>query len=211
MLWIPLVRRTREPFGAYVGAARRLAARPTRSSTTPPPARCARRRGSPRPTSSSSTPSATSTARPARRVVSVVYWALVQSDEAEQRGRRRERAAGSPADDLPELAFDHNRDRRLRPLAPAHQARVRRASRTPSSARPSPSPSCARCTRPCCSAARPGELPPHDRGAPARSSPPTSTSRARRTARPRLYRYRLHRRPRRPRPARPSHPLRGRP
>ncbi|MCD2442697.1 NUDIX domain-containing protein [Agromyces sp. SYSU K20354] len=45
---------------------------------------------------------------PDDRVVSVVYWALVQSDEAEQS------AAGPnvrwvPADTMPGLAFDHNR------------------------------------------------------------------------------------------------------
>jgi hypothetical protein len=40
-------------------------------------------------------------------VVSVVYWALVRSEEAE-RASVGENVAWFPADDLPELAFDHN-------------------------------------------------------------------------------------------------------
>ena len=43
----------------------------------------------------------------ADRVVSVVYWALVRSEEAE-RASVGENVAWFPADDLPELAFDHN-------------------------------------------------------------------------------------------------------
>jgi ADP-ribose pyrophosphatase YjhB (NUDIX family) len=43
----------------------------------------------------------------AERVVSVVYWALVRSEEAE-RASVGENVAWFPADDLPELAFDHN-------------------------------------------------------------------------------------------------------
>ncbi|MFP3465819.1 NUDIX hydrolase [Leifsonia sp. SIMBA_070] len=43
----------------------------------------------------------------AERVVSVVYWALVRSDEAE-RARVGQNVRWFPADELPELAFDHN-------------------------------------------------------------------------------------------------------
>lgn len=42
------------------------------------------------------------------RVVSVVYWALVRSDEAEL-ATEGENVQWFPADELPELAFDHNR------------------------------------------------------------------------------------------------------
>jgi len=45
---------------------------------------------------------------PGTRVVSVVYWALVQSDEAEL-AAVGENVQWFPADRLPELAFDHNR------------------------------------------------------------------------------------------------------
>lgn len=43
----------------------------------------------------------------ADRVVSIVYWALVRSDEAARAGVG-ENVAWFPADDLPRLAFDHN-------------------------------------------------------------------------------------------------------
>ena len=45
---------------------------------------------------------------PDARVVSVVYWALVQSDEA-ARATAGPNVRWVPADTLPELAFDHNR------------------------------------------------------------------------------------------------------
>jgi 8-oxo-dGTP diphosphatase len=45
---------------------------------------------------------------PGQRVVSVVYWALVQSDEAEL-AAVGENVQWFPADRLPALAFDHNR------------------------------------------------------------------------------------------------------
>lgn len=45
---------------------------------------------------------------PGQRVVSVVYWALVQSDEAEL-AAVGENVQWFPADRLPVLAFDHNR------------------------------------------------------------------------------------------------------
>jgi 8-oxo-dGTP diphosphatase len=44
---------------------------------------------------------------PGRRVVSVVYWALVRSEEAEL-ATEGENVRWFPADELPELAFDHN-------------------------------------------------------------------------------------------------------
>ncbi|CAN5361532.1 NUDIX domain-containing protein [soil metagenome] len=44
---------------------------------------------------------------PGQRVVSIVYWALVRPDEAE-RATEGENVRWYPADDLPELAFDHN-------------------------------------------------------------------------------------------------------
>lgn len=44
---------------------------------------------------------------PDRRLVSIVYWALVRPDEAE-RVTLGENVQWFPADDLPELAFDHN-------------------------------------------------------------------------------------------------------
>lgn len=44
---------------------------------------------------------------PTGRVVSVVYWALVRSDEAEA-VTVGENVRWFPADELPELAFDHN-------------------------------------------------------------------------------------------------------
>jgi len=45
---------------------------------------------------------------PGARVVSVVYWALVQSDEA-SRATAGPNVRWVPADTLPALAFDHNR------------------------------------------------------------------------------------------------------
>jgi len=45
---------------------------------------------------------------PGQRVVSVVYWALVRSDEAAQ-AAVDENVQWFAADELPELAFDHNR------------------------------------------------------------------------------------------------------
>ncbi|MBX3100031.1 MAG: NUDIX hydrolase [Salinibacterium sp.] len=44
---------------------------------------------------------------PEERVVSVVYWALVRADQAQQ-SREGENVRWFPADDLPQLAFDHN-------------------------------------------------------------------------------------------------------
>ena len=44
---------------------------------------------------------------PSGRVVSIVYWALVRADQAE-RATEGDNVRWFPADDLPELAFDHN-------------------------------------------------------------------------------------------------------
>ena len=44
---------------------------------------------------------------PDGRIVSIVYWALVRADEA-SRATVDENVRWFPADDLPELAFDHN-------------------------------------------------------------------------------------------------------
>jgi 8-oxo-dGTP diphosphatase len=44
---------------------------------------------------------------PDARVVSVVYWALVRAEEAE-RAAEGDNVRWFPADELPELAFDHN-------------------------------------------------------------------------------------------------------
>ena len=44
---------------------------------------------------------------PRERVVSVVYWALVRPDEAD-RAAEGDNVRWFPADELPELAFDHN-------------------------------------------------------------------------------------------------------
>jgi 8-oxo-dGTP diphosphatase len=45
---------------------------------------------------------------PSGRVVSIVYWALVRADEAEQ-AAEGDNVRWFPADELPALAFDHNR------------------------------------------------------------------------------------------------------
>lgn len=44
---------------------------------------------------------------PSGRVVSIVYWALVRADQAD-RATEGENVRWFPADELPELAFDHN-------------------------------------------------------------------------------------------------------
>jgi 8-oxo-dGTP diphosphatase len=106
-LWLPLVRRTREPHlgqwalpGGWLPADEELpaaAARTLRETTGLAPkyleqlytfGDIGRSPGS--------------------RVVSVVYWALVQSDEAAVVAVG-ENVRWFPADHLPELAFDHNR------------------------------------------------------------------------------------------------------
>ena len=171
-----------------LGAARRPAAA-DESLQDAASRTCARPRGSPRATSSSSTPSATLRPLPRQRVVSIVYWALVQPDEAAlaRRARtcswfaRRRAAASSPS--------TTTRSSTTRSGGCATRWSTA-ASRTPSSARPSPSPSSARCYEAVLGKrARPRELPPPDRGHAGASSPPTSTCTGGQHRPPRLYRY----------------------
>ncbi|SDT07315.1 NUDIX hydrolase [Microterricola viridarii] len=105
-LWLPLVRRTREPFqgqwalpGGWLPVDEELgkAAARTLNETTGL---------TPKYLEQLYTFGALDRS-PGRRVVSVVYWALVQSDEA-ARTAEGENVRWFPADDLPELAFDHN-------------------------------------------------------------------------------------------------------
>ncbi|TFD77665.1 NUDIX hydrolase [Cryobacterium fucosi] len=106
-LWLPLVRRTREPFlgqwalpGGGLPAGEELAmaaARTLRETTglTPKYLEQLYTFGDPGRS-------------PGGRVVSVVYWALVQSDEAAH-AVVGDNVQWFPADRLPDLAFDHNR------------------------------------------------------------------------------------------------------
>lgn len=104
VLSIPLVRRTRDPFaGSWAlpgGAADPLesladtAARKLYETTLLAPAYLEQLYAFGEPDRS-----------PTGRVVTVVYWALVRSDLAEQAG---DNVGWFPADELPELAFDHN-------------------------------------------------------------------------------------------------------
>ncbi|PPL14979.1 NUDIX hydrolase [Microterricola pindariensis] len=105
-LWLPLVRRTREPFqgqwalpGGWLPVDEELgkAAARTLNETTGL---------TPKYLEQLYTFGALDRS-PGRRVVSVVYWALVQSDEA-ARAAEGENVRWFPADDLPALAFDHN-------------------------------------------------------------------------------------------------------
>ncbi len=107
VLWTPLVRRTREPqrgFWALPGGwlppneeLEVAAARTLRSTTGL----------SPKYLEQLYTFGEVDRS-PDARVVSVVYWALVQSDEA-ARATAGPNVRWVPADTLPELAFDHNR------------------------------------------------------------------------------------------------------
>ena len=106
-LWLPLVRRTREPYlgqwalpGGGLPADEELAdaaARTLRETTglTPKYLEQLYTFGD-------------QGRSPGRRVVSVVYWALVESGEA-ARAVKDENVRWFPADHLPALAFDHNR------------------------------------------------------------------------------------------------------
>lgn len=105
-LWLPLVRRTREPFkgqwalpGGWLPVNEELgkAAARTLNETTGL---------TPKYLEQLYTFGAIDRS-PGRRVVSVVYWALVQSDEA-ARADVGENVQWFAADELPELAFDHN-------------------------------------------------------------------------------------------------------
>lgn len=105
-LWIPLVRRITEPFGGrwalpggWVRAEEGLADAASRNllETT-----------ALEPTYLEQLYAFGNVDRsPSGRVVSIVYWALVRADEAE-RAIEGENVRWFPADDLPELAFDHN-------------------------------------------------------------------------------------------------------
>ncbi|WP_439566044.1 NUDIX hydrolase [Microcella sp.] len=105
-VWLPLVRRTREPYldrwalpGGMVrtdesleGAARRNLGETTRLE----------------PTYLEQLYAFGDVDRsPDQRMVSIVYWALVRPDEAE-RVTLGENVRWFPADELPDLAFDHN-------------------------------------------------------------------------------------------------------
>ena len=104
-IWLPLVRRIREPYdglwalpGGPLGAAESLAdaASSTLETTT-----------SLRPRYLEQLYAFGDLDRsPAERVVSIVYWALVGSDEA-KRTRLGQNVRWFPADALPPLAFDH--------------------------------------------------------------------------------------------------------
>jgi 8-oxo-dGTP diphosphatase len=105
-LWLPLVRRIREPFdglwalpGGPLGDAESLpdAARRGLAETTGLTPRYLEQLyafGDP-------------ARSPEARVVSIVYWALVASDEA-KRARVGQNVRWFAADELPQLAFDHN-------------------------------------------------------------------------------------------------------
>lgn len=106
-VWLPLVRRIREPFeGRWalpggplrVGEDLAYAAARTLSDTTGL---------APRYLEQLYAFGDADRSPGAERVVSVVYWALVRSEEAE-RSIVGENVRWFPADDLPELAFDHN-------------------------------------------------------------------------------------------------------
>jgi 8-oxo-dGTP diphosphatase len=106
VLSIPLVRRTREPFqgrwslpGGTADATESLAdtaARKLAETTGLAPSYLEQLYCFGEPDRS-----------PSGRVVSVVYWALVRGDEAEL-ATESENVAWFAADELPQLAFDHN-------------------------------------------------------------------------------------------------------
>jgi 8-oxo-dGTP diphosphatase len=106
-VWIPLVRRIREPFegrwalpGGPVRASEGLAAAAARNlleTTALEPAYLEQLYAFGDVDRS-----------PGNRVVSIIYWALVRPQEA-QRASEGENVRWFPADDLPVLAFDHNR------------------------------------------------------------------------------------------------------
>jgi len=105
-LWIPLVRRTREPYnglwalpGGWVGNHESLedaAARNLLETTALEPAYLEQLYAFGELNRSVG-----------GRAVSIVYWALVRQEEAD-RATEGENVRWFPADKLPELAFDHN-------------------------------------------------------------------------------------------------------
>ena len=126
---------------------------------------------------------------PDGRVVSIVYWALVRSDEVAAATVDDENVRWFDADDLPAARLRPQRDRRVRALAAAQQARVQPHRARASSATSSPSPSCARCTRPCSA----GRLDPANFRRQVEASghlvPTDQLPHGHATAPPRLYRY----------------------
>lgn len=106
-VWIPLVRRIREPFegrwalpGGPIRASESLAdaaARNLLETTALEPAYLEQLYAF-----------GDADRSPGERVVSIVYWALVRPHEAE-RAAEGENVRWFPADELPMLAFDHNR------------------------------------------------------------------------------------------------------
>jgi ADP-ribose pyrophosphatase YjhB (NUDIX family) len=105
-VWLPLVRRIREPFdglwalpGGPLGSTESLAdaARRSLHETTALAPKYLEQLYAFGDTDRS----------PQNRVVSIVYWALVDSDEA-RRATVGQNVRWFPADDLPVLAFDHN-------------------------------------------------------------------------------------------------------
>ncbi|MCU1480057.1 MAG: hydrolase [Subtercola sp.] len=105
-LWLPLVRRIREPFegrwalpGGPIGGDESLADAAARNllETTSLTSRYLEQLYA----------FGTVDRSPSQRVVSIVYWALVRPDEAE-RAAESENVRWFAADDLPSLAFDHN-------------------------------------------------------------------------------------------------------
>ncbi len=107
VLWLPLVRRTREPFagrwalpGGWVPADEGLAAAAARNlfeTTRLQPAYLEQLYAFGDVGRS-----------PTGRVVSIVYWALVRAEQADA-ASEGENVRWVMADELPELAFDHNR------------------------------------------------------------------------------------------------------
>jgi 8-oxo-dGTP diphosphatase len=108
-LWIPLVRRTRSPFkgswalpGGWVGARESLsdaAARTLRETTGLRPSYLEQLYTFGRPDRSPATDDG--------RVISIIYSALVRTDEAAQ-AEESENVRWFCVDDLPTLAFDHD-------------------------------------------------------------------------------------------------------
>jgi 8-oxo-dGTP diphosphatase len=106
-LWLPLVRRTREPhLGLWALPGGWL---PVDEELADAAARTLRETTGLAPTYLEQLYTFGAVDRsPGGRVVSVVYWALVKSAEAE-RAFGGENVQWFPADHLPTLAFDHNR------------------------------------------------------------------------------------------------------
>ena len=110
-LWLPLVRRVREPHngrwalpGGPLEARESLVAaagRNLRQTTALEPAYLEQLYAF------GDVERSAAASVPAERVVSIVYWALVRPDQAEQ-AAVGENVRWFAADDLPDLAFDHN-------------------------------------------------------------------------------------------------------